>query len=282
MIQLSKSGLPMQMDEESGRIILGEGLAMEGYAGKAAGKMAGLLADETDLEMVGEEPFYDVYRGIAYPEDRELLKKHDYRYDITVIMPGQINGECKKTSGHYHGWTPARTNTYAEVYEVIKGTALYILQKSTNFDTNDPSGLVVDDVILVTVPEGRTLLVPPNYGHCSVNIGEGPLVFSNLAYVSCPLHYDPVKYYHGMGWYAYRTPEGISLKENSRYPHLPLPRYAAVKENPELGVTWGCPLYESFRKRPEAFAFLGDPDAYVQTIMDSLEFGGEFIRGENV
>lgn len=103
MIQLSKSGLPMQMDEESGRIILGEGLAMEGYAGKAAGKMAGLLADETDLEMVGEEPFYDVYRGIAYPEDRELLKKHDYRYDITVIMPGQINGECKKTSGHYHG-----------------------------------------------------------------------------------------------------------------------------------------------------------------------------------
>lgn len=279
MIRLNKSGLPIQLDEESGRIILGEGLAMEGYARKPAGKMAGLLADETDLDAVCEEPFYDVYRGIAFPEDRELLKKYDYRYDITVIMRGQINGECKKTSGHYHGWAPGRTNTYAEVYEVIKGTALYILQKSTNFDANDPADLVVEDAILVTVPEGRTLLVPPTYGHCSVNIGEGPLVFSNLAYVPCPLHYDPVKYYHGMGWYAYRRPDGISLKVNSRYPRLPKERYAAVKEKPELGISWGTPVYESFRKHPEAFAFLGDPDAYADMILDSLEFHDEFVQG---
>ena len=277
MYHLINSGLPLEMAEEDCRITMGSGLALEGYARKPAKKMEGLLADESNLEVVADEPFYDVYRGIAYPEDQELLKKHDYRYDITVIMPGQINGECKKTSGHYHGWAPGRMNTYAEVYEVIKGTALYILQKSPNFDTKDPTDLKVEETILVTVPEGKTLLVPPNYGHCSVNIGEGPLVFSNLAYVPCPLHYDPVKYYHGMGWYAYRKADGISLKMNSRYPNLPKPRYATVKENPELGITWGCPVYESFRNNPEAFAFLGNPDDYVDKIMSSLEFHEEQV-----
>ena len=272
MIDLSNSGLPLSMDEESFVISMGEGLAFDGYSRKPAIKMTGLLADEASLDRLGEEPFYDVYRGIAFPEDLDLFRKYKYRYDITVIMPGQINGECKKTSGHYHGWTARRTNTYAEVYEVLKGTALYVLQKSPDFDTADPSGLSIEDIILVTVPEGKTLLVPPGYGHCSVNIGEGPLVFSNLAYVPCPLHYEPVKYYHGMSWYAFRDRNGVALKQNTRYGEIPSPRYASVLENAELGVIRGCPIYQSFKKNPAAFAFLENPDGYVDRIMGSLQY----------
>ena len=193
-------------------------------------------------------------------------------------MPGDVNGECKKTSGHYHGWNAARTNTYAEVYEVIKGTALYILQKSPDFDTVPPSEISIKDIILVTVPEGRTLLVPPNYGHCSINVGDGPLIFSNLAYVPCPLNYDPVKYYHGMSIYAFRDGNGIMIKQNNRYSHLPSPRYATVRENEELGIKWGCPVYQSFKTEPDAFSFLENPDEYVEKIMNSLEFHDEFVK----
>ena len=297
MIYLSTSGLPLFMDEESFVISMGEGLVFDGYSRKPVMKMRGLLADESGLLVdeslaagetglladetlpAGEtgllasaEPFYDVYRGIVYPEDQALFQRFDYRYDITVIMPGQINGECKKTSGHYHGWTAGKTNTYAEVYEVLQGTALYVLQKSPDFDREDPSDLTIEDIILVTVPAGQTLLVPPGYGHCSVNIGEGPLVFSNLAYVPCPLHYDPVKYYHGMSWYAFRDQSGISLKRNMHYGCLPAPRYATVREKPELGIAWDCPVYQSFKNNPEAFSFLGNPDPYVDVIMDALAY----------
>ena len=193
-------------------------------------------------------------------------------------MPGQINGECKKTSGHYHGWNPQKTNTYAEVYEVIKGTALYILQKSDNFDAENPADVRVDDLIFATVHEGETILIPPNYGHCSVNIGEGPLVFSNLAYVPCPVHYGPVKHFHGMSFYVMKKDNEIRLEANGRYVDVPAPKFATVKENPGLGIKFGVPVYESYMKNPEAFKFLGNPDPYVDEIMSMLVYQKELVK----
>ena len=202
MLELKNSGLPLYLDEGNHVMAISALLTMKGFGRKELEKMQGLLADETAL--VKDEICYDVYRGIAYPEDQALLDQYDFQYDITIIMPGEVNGEVKKTSGHYHGWNPEKTNTYGEVYEVIKGTALYILQKSANFDEEDPGNVKVDDLIFATVHEGETILVPPNYGHCSCNIGEGPLVFSNLAYRPCPVNYGPVKHFHGMAYYVTR------------------------------------------------------------------------------
>lgn len=276
MLELTNSGLPLYIDEENHVMALSALLKYDGFGRKAVEKMQGLLANEENLPL--DEMFYDVYRGIAFPKDEELLNKDNYRYDITIIMPGQINGECKKTSGHYHGWNPQKTNTYAEVYEVIKGTALYILQKSDNFDAENPADVRVDDLIFATVHEGETILIPPNYGHCSVNIGEGPLVFSNLAYVPCPVHYEPVKHFHGMSFYVMKKDNEIRLEANGRYVDVPAPKFATVKENPGLGIKFGVPVYESYMKNPEAFKFLGDPDPYVDEIMSMLVYQKELVK----
>ena len=276
MLELTNSGLPLYIDEENHVMALSALLKYDGFGRKAVEKMQGLLANEENLPL--DEMFYDVYRGIAFPKDEELLNKDNYRYDITIIMPGQINGECKKTSGHYPGWNPQKTNTYAEVYEVIKGTALYILQKSDNFDAENPADVRVDDLIFATVHEGETILIPPNYGHCSVNIGEGPLVFSNLAYVPCPVHYEPVKHFHGMSFYVMKKDNEIRLEANGRYVDVPAPKFATVKENPGLGIKFGVPVYESYMKNPEAFKFLGDPDPYVDEIMSMLVYQKELVK----
>ncbi len=276
MLELTNSGLPLYIDEENHVMALSALLKYDGFGRKAVEKMQGLLANEENLPL--DEMFYDVYRGIAFPKDEELLNKDNYRYDITIIMPGQINGECKKTSGHYHGWNPQKTNTYAEVYEVIKGTALYILQKSDNFDAENPADVRVYDLIFATVHEGETILIPPNYGHCSVNIGEGPLVFSNLAYVPCPVHYGPVKHFHGMSFYVMKKDNEIRLEANGRYVDVPAPKFATVKENPGLGIKFGVPVYESYMKNPEAFKFLGDPDPYVDEIMSMLVYQKELVK----
>ena len=275
MIELKNSGLPLYLDEENHVMALSALLTYGGFGRKPAAKMQGLLADERELPL--EENIYDVYRKIAFPEDEELLKKNDFCYDITIIMPGQINEECKKTSGHYHGWNPEHTNTYGEVYEVIKGTALYILQRSDNFDAENPEDVKVDDLILATVHEGETIIVPPNYGHCSVNIGEGPLVFSNLAYVPCTVNYGPVKHFHGMSCYVFKENGEIRIKLNDRYHHIPEMKFATVKENPALGIKFGLPVYESYKKNPEAFRFLGYPDNYVDEIMSMLVYHDELV-----
>lgn len=271
LIELKKSGLPLYLNDENHVMALSGELKLGGYGRKMAADMRGLLADETNLP--SREAYYDVYRGIAYPQDEALLARHDYRYDITIVMPGTVNGECKKTSGHYHGYNPQHTSTYAEVYEVMSGTALYILQKSPDFDIH-PQDITLDDVILVTVQAGETLLVPPNYGHASVNIGEGPLVFSNLAYVPCPVDYAPVRNYRGMAYYIKKKNNELQTELNPTYGSVRMPqvKFASVKENPALGIRFGRPVYESFRENPQAFDFLAHPDGYAEDIMSMLEY----------
>lgn len=270
MISLENSGLPLYLDERNNVMALSALLDLEKYSRKPASKMLGLLADETGIDP--DEPFYDVYRGIAYPKDQEILKEAKIRYDITIVMPGTVNGEVKKTSGHYHGWNEGKTNTYGEVYEVLKGTALYVLQKSPNFDAEDPSQVKIEDIILVTVREGQTLIVPPGYGHASLNIGDGPMIFSNLAYLPCPVLYDAVKHFHGMSVYVKKDGGKVAIEENIRYGAFPRIRFATVHDAPDLGITFGKPAYTSFIKEPEKFRFLPDPDTYEDRILSTLDF----------
>lgn len=275
MLELKHSGLPLYINEQDYMMALSGQLKLGGYARKNTDKMIGLLENEANLKP--DDPFYDVYRDIYFPEDKALLEKNHYQYDITIVMPGTVNGELKKTSGHFHGWNIEHTNTYGEVYEVLKGTALYVLQKSPNFDADNPGDVQIDDMILVTVHEGQIFLVPPNYGHASINIGEGPLIFSNLAYQKCPVLYEAVKFHHGMAVYVSREDGKISIQMNRYYKNLPEIKYATLKENPHLGVVKGSPVYVSYQKDPDAFEFLGHPDDYVDEIMSMLEYHNELI-----
>ena len=90
MLELKNSGLPLYLDEGNHVMAISALLTMKGFGRKELEKMQGLLADETAL--VKDEICYDVYRGIAYPEDQALLEQYDFQYDITIIMPGEVNG----------------------------------------------------------------------------------------------------------------------------------------------------------------------------------------------
>lgn len=169
MKQLHHSGLPLYLDDD-GVMALKPPLNYLGFGRKSAGQMAVVLPEFTEVQR--DEPAYDVYRGLSFADDQERLAADQYQYDITIIMPGTIGHERKKTSGHYHGYNDTRRNTHPEVYEVIKGTAAYILQKSPDFAVA-PKDLVVDDLIVAVVKEGQSIIVPPNYGHSSINIGDG-------------------------------------------------------------------------------------------------------------
>lgn len=132
MAHIKQSELPVFIDESTYALSFEEGLTCSGSGKKFAGQMKNLLA--TRLPFDEQEQVYEAYRDIIFEKDRSLFNKYDFRYDITVILPGEINGECKKTSGHYHGSISKQAFTYPEVYQVLEGVTAFVLQKVKDFE----------------------------------------------------------------------------------------------------------------------------------------------------
>lgn len=265
MVEIKESGLPIFYDEVSYELSFHNGLTCAGGGTKKAGDLKGLLYNETNLNE--DEHCYDFYRDIVFEKDRSLFKKYDYRYDITAIMPGTVNQEYKKTSGHYHGYIDSQTYTYPEIYEVLNGEVIFFLQKVGNFDKEEEEPKV-EEIKAVHVRAGQAIIIPPFYGHCSVNVGESVLYFSNIAVVSCPMHYAPMKRKHGLGYYALEHDTELKFAVNPYYAQVPKLQLVEPSDCPELGITFGKPVYQEFVSHPEKFEFLRNPKPFMNQILE--------------
>ena len=99
---------------------------------------------------------YYMYRDLAKSDsDLEVIKAHQLRYDITVIPPGMLGSEYIKTVGHYHPRVPGTNISYPEIYQVLEGSATYLLQK-VKYGEED----LVLDVVAITAEKGDLVLCP--------------------------------------------------------------------------------------------------------------------------
>jgi glucose-6-phosphate isomerase len=267
MKEIKTSGLPVFYEESEKKLVFQDRLTCAGRVDKFAGQMRGLLYNEENLKE--DEYCYTAYRDIVFEEHRALFQKYNFRYDITVIDGGTVNGEKKKTSGHYHGYIQGQSYTYPEVYEVLSGRALYVLQKVMNFEREDEEP-VIEELKAVYVETGQAVIIPPFYGHCSINAGNIPLIFSNLAVVDTPVFYEPVKKKHGMSIFLVDHGEKQELVLNKNYKEVPGIIPIAPKQNTKLGIEFGKPIYQEFLKYPEKFDFLPNPAPYLAEILPML------------
>ena len=259
------SGLPMKLDEVTGELRFEKGLLCDGSSQKKLGQMDGLFRnmDGTDPETL----VYRAYRNIRFAEDEDLFADWDYRYDITVILPGQANGEFFKTSGHYHAYPPMAKVPFPEVYEVVQGEIVFVLQRNPTFD--QPDGGTITQIQAVHVKAGQAIIVPPHCGHGSINPTKGVSAFSNIAVVSCPLDYAPVKERHGLACRIVAENGGeriFTAFPNRNYAHLPEIEMAEPLENPELGIEFGVSCYRNFIEHPQRYDFLLHPGAYMDAM----------------
>ncbi len=261
-MELLHSGLPIFYNEVTKEIEFRDGLTCEGSSKKTAGQMTDLLKDSTNIKE--EEKMYSAYRNILFPQHEKILKQYDIRYDITVIEPGTVSGEYKKTSGHYHGYIDNDVYPYAEVYEVIKGEIIFILQKALNFDQKEEP--VIEKIRVIHAKAGQSVIIPPFYGHCSINPTAEVSMFSNLAVVSCPLHYEPIQNKHGLSVYVMKAGESFLVVPNNNYRQAPEAKIMEPVEKKELGIEFGVPCYRNFIQHPEKYDFLLYPGPYVETI----------------
>jgi glucose-6-phosphate isomerase len=183
---------------------------------------------------------------------RNVHKSDDTRYDITIIPPIEISGECAKTHGHYHPGSEEGP-AYPEVYQVLSGKGVFILQKKNR------NGSV--DAMVVHAKAREVVLLPPGWGHVSVNTGEEPLVLANLVYDRFESVYD--EYDENQGAALYYLKDG-EIVHNTNYIINRSENLDAEELNKRYGFA-SKDLLPEFLANPHKFAFLARPRIFFKS-----------------
>lgn len=196
-----------------------------------------------------------LYYGARYMENirhKEIFAKHNFMFDLTIINAGKVGEEYIKTVGHYHGHTAPGGLSFPEVYEVISGKIEYLLQSEP--DQNEEV-----DVIWVVARAGDKIVMPPGWGHVSMNTGEDLAIETDLQVRDNPNDSDYSLFCQKVG--------GAYLRSENK--HWPNPKYkirsfrrVRPKEKPEWSLTKGKTLYQSFIENPKKFDWLKNPQNY--------------------
>lgn len=267
MKELKIFGMPIFLDESTGKLeSANPSIEWEDYSRKYSEKMFGLLADTT--YNIKDEPYYDFYKAIVDNEVRSKFSSVDLRYDSTVILPGTAGNEFKKTAGHFHLPIPGKAYSFPETYQVVNGTALFIMQKVDDYRKDTP--MVVKDLILAEVHAGESVVIPPDYGHCTINISDETMVFINLVSVNSHNFYDSVKNSHGMSAYVFKSADGYRIEKNPAYIFECEPKVMRVQNSEKLGLTHNYPVYTQFLKTPDTFSYLNDPSKHMDNFFELL------------
>jgi len=194
-------------------------------------------------------PLYAMFRDLAKSAaDRWWLKENGLRYDITVIPPRIIWGEFVKTKGHYHPKNEAGRG-FPEVYEVLEGTAHYLLQRED-----------MTDVVLVVATAGDVVVVPPGYGHVTINPAtDRVLHMANI--VSARFTSDYSKYVHKKGAAYYEMADGSWVK-NRAYEKVARLRRVEAGRVPTMVKGLTSPLYRLIARRDPVLEFLNYPEKF--------------------
>ncbi|MDY6761991.1 MAG: glucose-6-phosphate isomerase family protein [Candidatus Nanohaloarchaea archaeon] len=213
-------------------------------------EMCDLLLDQDWASEADDQALYYMYRDLYRDEHRDTIQDNDLRFDVTVIPPKQLGREYVKTKGHYH---PDAENgvPYPEIYEVMAGKAHYLLQK------RDESGAVVD-VVVVAASAGDKVIIPPGYGHITINPGRQTLKMANWVSTRFDSQYGAIEENSGGAYYETVADEFLP---NENYDDLPELRHAEPEQVPELGIRKEILMY-TLIESPDSLAFLNRPHKY--------------------
>ena len=142
---------------------------------------------------------YYMYRG--------LERKDNLRYDITVIPAQMLGEEFVKTKGHEH------CGDFQELYTVLEGEAIFLMQKQRGRD--------IEDVFAIKTKQGESVIVPPGYGHVTINPGRNELKLSNWVNNDCHGNYELFEKMQGACYYYTKS----GWIKNNNYAKVPKLRF---------------------------------------------------------
>jgi glucose-6-phosphate isomerase, archaeal len=202
---------------------------------------------------------YEVYGGVCLQEHESTLQDHHLTYDLTIVPPTMLGQEYNKTIGHYHANIPGTQIAHPELYEVLHGHGLFLLQKMDSEFKN------LITVLAIEGEPGDKIIYPPNYGHIMVNIGDEPLIMANWLSTDYKALYEPIKERHGMALYVVKGKDGKpTFVKNENYKDQPMMRKMVIgdKLRTDFGLETGEPMYVTALRNPKILEFLSNPQKY--------------------
>jgi len=174
--------------------------------------MKKVLYDREWAKKAPDSELYYMYRG--------LKQKAGLRYDITVIPPKMMGREFVKTKGHEH------SGKYGELYTVLEGKALYLLQK---YEKNK-----IKDVYAVKAEKGDSVIVPPGYGHITINPSKKKLAEGNWLCERCQNIYGLFEKKRGACYYYLKN----GWVKNKNYGQIPALRFKKPLNRPPKNLNF--------------------------------------------
>ncbi|MGQ9721605.1 MAG: glucose-6-phosphate isomerase family protein [Candidatus Jordarchaeum sp.] len=219
------SGLPISFDRQTKKLV-SDKFELPDPNIRTMGDLI-KVARNPNLEINREDIAYWMYRDVALEEHRNLIKKHNIRFDITVMKNFQLGDEYGKTSGHYH------PNQYPEIYGVLHGTAIFVSQKGNK---EDP--LKIEVFTATETSPGELWVSPPLHGHITINRGPETLVMANWVSNRFQSIYGPIETARGAAYYLIKTDKGPEWKPNPEYRSIP-----PITERVDIDSPIKSPIY---------------------------------------
>ena len=210
-----------------------------------------VIIDKEYYARTKDHPIYFMYRDLALSKrDRQAMLEADLRFDITIVPPEMWGKEYTKTVGHYHPMVPGTKLSYTEIYEVLEGEAHFLLQKL--------EGEKIVDVVLVKAEKGDKVIMPPNYGHITINPSNKELKMSDLVSNKFKSIYEPYKEKKGGAYYELKD----GFVKNTNYKNLPDLRIVKAKKVAQLGLNKSEEIYSLVKKDLSVLDFLNKPQDF--------------------
>jgi glucose-6-phosphate isomerase len=205
-----------------------------------------------DKSLKHPKELYYMYRDVAFDEDRELEKKNQLRYDISIIKPDKLGKELMKTAGHYH------PGNYPELYEVISGEAWCIQQKPAKEDFKK-----ILDVIWVKAKTGDKIICLPGYGHILINPSKTQaLITSNWVGTKFSSDYSLYCKAEGAAYLFLEEKGKLKIQKNKFFKEIPAIREMYPNRKiAKFGLESGKPIYPLINT-PEKLRFLNYPEEF--------------------
>lgn len=223
-----------------------------------AAEMDSVIYDRKWIENSSDLKLYYMYRDLAEnEEDHKKAIEENLRYDITVLPPLMLGKEYLKTAGHGHPIVPQTKLTYPEIYEVLRGKAIFLLQSA--------QGGEINNVYAISAKENDKIIIPPNYDHLMINTSNQELKTANWVCREFAVNiYDVIQEKRGFCYYALKgnLEEEINWVKNENYTGIPSLEFLSPNLNLEkFGITKEEKLYDLI-KTPEKLNFLKTPQNY--------------------
>lgn len=255
MIDLQKtSGLPLSLDDD-GMLIIPHNFKVADAAERTAEEMQEFLPE--DFLPGALQTAYRVYRDL---QPMAGMKDAGLRYDITVISQGTYSyqdgkREFLRTAGHYHDMKPNGIG-YPEIYEVLAGRGRWIIQKM------GAAREEITEAYLIEAGPGEKILIPPGFGHVTINAESELLVLANIIAKDFAYDYDSYKALRGPGYLLLESADRtmIEIEANPRYSKLAELKKLTVRKDWFKG--YFETLWDVYEKHEADIQFLKTPETY--------------------